>query len=92
MCLVLGPGDIMRDETEPQKTLLPLNLYSRGGNRQTRRKQKYRLGTSGGAMMHSMENTGELVRERPGLKGGQEWGFRAWFSDSSLGVIFKQIP
>lgn len=38
--------------------------------------------------MHSRENTRELVRERL----GQEWGFRAWFSDSSLGEVFKQIP
>ena len=40
MWLVLDPGDIMVDGTDPQKTLPPRNLYSRGGDRQTRRKQR----------------------------------------------------
>lgn len=36
----IDSGGIIVAETDPQKTLLPLNLYSRGRDRPTRRKQR----------------------------------------------------
>lgn len=39
MLSVLGPGHIM-DKTDPQKAFPTLNLYSRGGDRQRRKKTK----------------------------------------------------